>query len=78
MNSDFHENGMPNIESETPFDITFFSNGTACVGNRWNKQIGKFQVGNHQDTIDELFKSGYDWRSMRVYGSPRLNRPAMQ
>jgi arabinogalactan endo-1,4-beta-galactosidase len=53
-----------------PTSIIFFSNGLACVGDEDEQQMGKYQVGKHQDTIQALKEDGYDWTKLDVTGSP--------
>lgn len=54
-----------------PVCIVFFPNGTACVGDQYDRQMGKYQVGKHADTIEALKADGYDWRDLQVTGTPQ-------
>jgi len=60
-------------QEKIPYSITFFNNNTACVGNRFDRQIPKFQVGKHKDTIQALADAGYDWQKLPdIVGKPQL------
>lgn len=55
-----------------PHSVTFFPNGTACVGDQYDQQMGEFQVGNHRDTIAALERAGYPLASIPdVVGRPQ-------
>jgi hypothetical protein len=58
-----------------PHSITFFPNGTACVGDQYGRQMGEFQVGDHIDTIEALERAGYKLADIPdVMGIPRQER----
>lgn len=58
-----------------PHSVTFFPNGTACVGDQYDRQMGEFQVGDHQDTIAALEAAGYRLGDIPdVRGVPRQDR----
>ena len=59
------------VEGSIPHSITFFANGTACVGNKFNQQMGQYQIGSHEDTIQALADDGFNWWELDVAGSPQ-------
>ncbi len=54
-----------------PYEVMFFPNGTAAVGDRFGRQIGFFQIGKHGDTVAALKLFGFKWWELRVFGSPQ-------
>lgn len=65
-----------------PRSVIFFPNGLAAVFDAKGRQMGRFQVGKHADTIAALAAAGFPYEGLpHVEGSPtshptdRLGRP---
>ncbi len=66
-----YQDFIKSVEGAIPTSITFFSNGTACVGNKFDQQMGQYQIGSHEDTIQALTDDGFNWWELDVVGSPQ-------